>query len=93
MGALRRIGRGMLTTWEVVSFVLRELGGWFLVLAALYGMNLFLHKLETEKTLEASLMIPLIIFTFRGGIHLLKVSVAARICLFARDRAETSSEA
>jgi hypothetical protein len=66
-----------------MRFWLRELAGWLLValgLAVFYYCFLFLYY---GLILEAGPLTVIGIFIFRGGIHLLKMAVAARICLHA----------
>ena len=89
---LTRVGRGLLRTWEVFNFVLREMVGWLLILLALaagYQCYLWIQS-DRPKVVSAALLTPLTIFCFRGGIHFLKVSIAARIALQAR-KTETKS--
>jgi hypothetical protein len=64
----------------------RELGGWALVGVGLYLIYLA-YQLATEKKIVEVWPIALCgIFVFRGGIHLLKVAIAARVCQQAQDR-------
>jgi hypothetical protein len=69
-----------------VRFWIRELLGWLLVALGLVifafdGWLLYKHYL-----LEAGPFAFIGFMTFRGGIHLLKVAVAARVCLQAQER-------
>jgi hypothetical protein len=69
-----------------MRFWIREIAGWLLV-----GLGLFIFYKAYEfcrfrMLLEAWPVTVFGIFVFRGGIHLLKVAVAARICLQAQDR-------
>jgi hypothetical protein len=69
-----------------VRFWIRELLGWLfvglgLLIFALAGWLLYRHYL-----LEAGPFAFIGFVTFRGGIHLLKVAVAARVCLQAQER-------
>lgn len=71
-----------------MRFWIRELAGWALVALGLYLFLICLSILLSEpvtlpKYLEAGPLTVIGIVIFRGGIHLLKVAVAARICLHA----------
>jgi hypothetical protein len=68
-----------------MRFWFRELAGWALVLLGLFFFYLCLALLlqERSKILTAAPVALMGIFIFRGGIHFLKVAVAARICLHA----------
>jgi hypothetical protein len=61
-------------------FWLREVAGWVLVAAGLVGFAFAGVMLTREKAIEASTLTFASFVLFRGGIHLLKVAVAARIC-------------
>jgi hypothetical protein len=69
-----------------MRFWIRELMGWLLVLAGLYLFVVCLAILlvPEAKIFEAGILSVLGIFVFRGGIHLLKVAVAARIAMQAQ---------
>ena len=64
-----------------LGFWIREIAGWLLVLLGLFMMYMCLTLLLSQMPLifEAAIMAPISIIVFRGGIHLLKVAVAARI--------------
>lgn len=66
-----------------MRFWIREIMGWLLVLAGLYVFVICLAILlvPDAKIFEAMILCSLGIFVFRGGIHLLKVAVAARIAM------------
>jgi hypothetical protein len=68
-----------------MRFWVREIAGWLLV-----GLGLFLFYIVLAITLPerpwlitAGPVTLIAIIVFRGGIHLLKVAVAARICMKA----------
>jgi hypothetical protein len=67
----------------MIRFWFRELMGWLLVLAGLYLLFVCLALLLSPEPsiLEAPIISVIGIVVFRGGIHLLKVAVAARICM------------
>jgi hypothetical protein len=69
-----------------MRFWFRELAGWLLVGLGLFIFLLVLAGLQTKAFVEAAVMAVVGVFVFRGGIHLLKVAVAARICQQAQDR-------
>jgi hypothetical protein len=86
----------------MLGFWVREIIGWLLV-----GLGLFVFYLcyallmqPAPRILEAGPLTLIGIIIFRGGIHLLKVAVAARVCLSAQreadrptsDRGETPKE-
>jgi hypothetical protein len=64
----------------------RELGGWLLIGLGLFGFSLAWQFCKHRYILEAWPMTLIGIVVFWGGIHLLKVAVAARICQQAQDR-------
>jgi hypothetical protein len=69
-----------------MNFWVREVAGWLLVLLGIASFGLSIRFLTQHYWIEAGLPSLIGIFLFRGGIHLLKVAVAARICLQAQDR-------
>ena len=65
-----------------MRFWLREVAGWALVLLGLLMFRLCYEQLVLEhRYFESGSLVVIGIFLFRGGIHLLKVAVAARICM------------
>ncbi len=77
----------MILYWvrEVVGWVLLALG--LLIFGEVYNFCLEHH------ILEAGALTIVGAFVFRGGLHLLKVAVAARVCLQAQDRLYPKSPA
>src|SRR5215831_3343589 len=75
-----------------MRFWLRELAGWVLVLLGLYIFLICIDVLVNRSgprgpaplLLESGPLTLIGIIIFRGGIHLLKVAVAARVCLIAQ---------
>jgi len=75
-----------------MRFWLRELAGWVLVLLGLYVFLVCIDVLVNRTgqrgpgplLLESGPLTLIGIIIFRGGIHLLKVAVAARVCLHAQ---------
>ena len=68
-----------------MRFWTRELAGWVLV-----GLGLFIFwkcyvLLMDHYFLQSGSLTVIGLIVFRGGIHLLKVAVAARVCLEGRD--------
>jgi hypothetical protein len=69
-----------------MRFWLREIAGWLLVGVGLF-MGYVVYLLALAHLLVEQWAVAIFgIFVFRGGIHLLKVAVAARVCLQAQDR-------
>lgn len=69
-----------------MRFWFREIVGWLLVglgLLVFYGCYELLIR---GRVAETGALTVIGIFVFRGGIHLLKMAVAARICLQAQER-------
>src|SRR5207302_6223327 len=63
-----------------MRFWIREVAGWMLVGLGLLVFYLCFALLMSRQIFEAGSFTMIGIFVFRGGIHLLKVAVAARIC-------------
>lgn len=70
-----------------MRFWLREVAGWLLVILGLYVFRVC-YQLLTDWSqppghylLEAGPLAFIGFVIFRGGIHLLKVAIAARLCL------------
>jgi hypothetical protein len=76
-----------------MTYWLREAGGWLLLIVGLYFFVLAYDYCEGHNIFEAWVMAVIGIFVFRGGIHLLKVAVAARVCRQAQDRLYPASAA
>ncbi len=60
-------------------FTIRELLGWSLLIIALFFVRSAFEFLETQKVVEASVTVLAASFVFKGGIHLVKMSIAARL--------------
>ena len=70
-----------------MRFWYREVAGWVLILLGLLGFYACAVLIfNSTHILESVLMTVISVFVFRGGIHLIKVAVAARICQQAQDR-------
>jgi hypothetical protein len=68
-----------------MRFWWREIAGWLLVLLGLATFVLCIDMLiNAHAVLQSGPVLVIGIIIFRAGIHLLKVAVAARICLHAR---------
>lgn len=61
----------------------RELAGWVLVVLGLAIFALCFQFLTASAIVEAWPLVFVGVVIFRGGIHLLKVAVAARVCMEA----------
>lgn len=83
---IQRFGHWLLTAWEVLSFVLREVVGWLLVAGGVALIVFCCLLISDNRPMQAALLTFPAIIIFRGGIHLLKVSVAARLALQSRDK-------
>jgi hypothetical protein len=70
----------------MIHFWVREILGWVLVILGLYVFLVCLAILlrPNPSILEAPALVVIGIIVFRGGIHMLKVAVAARVCMQAR---------
>ena len=66
-----------------MRFWMREILGWLLIIAGLYVFVICLAILlqPAPRIFEAPILSVIGIVVFRGGIHLLKVAVAARVCM------------
>ena len=67
-----------------MSFWLREIAGWILVILSLWIFYVCYGLLRDHYVFEAGPLSVIGIVVFRGGIHLLKVAVAARVCMHAQ---------
>lgn len=69
-----------------MRFWTREIAGWALVAAGLFtfytcfGLLVVSDPNERPRVFAAGVLMPIGFILFRGGIHLLKVAVAARVC-------------
>jgi hypothetical protein len=69
-----------------MRFWIREILGWFLVGLGLFAFYMCVVLLFNHSIIEVGPLFVIGIVVFRGGIHLLKVAVAARICMEAQAR-------
>lgn len=65
---------------------LREAAGWLLVVLGVVMFFIVHEYCQNRWMFEAAIMAVAGIFVFRGGIHLLKVAIAARIARQAQDQ-------
>jgi hypothetical protein len=63
-----------------MSFWFRELAGWALVGLGLAMFALIFFYIREGQVYRTMTIAIISVFVFRGGIHLLKVAVAARVC-------------
>jgi hypothetical protein len=75
-----------------MRFWIRELAGWLLIGVGLFMAYLVYLLCLSHRLTEVWAFAVFGIFVFRGGIHLLKVAIAARVCLQAQDRLYPASE-
>jgi hypothetical protein len=69
-----------------MRFWIREIMGWVLVGLGLFIFYICIVLLFNHSVIEVGPLFIIGIIVFRGGIHLLKVAVAARICMLAQTR-------
>jgi hypothetical protein len=70
-----------------MRFWIRELAGWLLLalgLLVFYVCLVLLLDSQGPRIIEVGPLTLIGIIIFRGGIHFLKVAVAARVCLHAQ---------
>ena len=79
----------------MIHFWVREILGWLLVLLGLLILYICMAVLlqSPPLILEAPALLVIGVIVFRGGIHLLKVAVAARVCMQARTEAKKETVA
>ena len=66
-------------------FIIRETAGWLLIVTALFLIQEALRThIPDQQPVEAGLVIMAAMFVFKGGVHLIRVATAARICMPAR---------
>jgi hypothetical protein len=72
-----------------MRFWIREIAGWALLgisLAVFYACWQMIVESPTAKLLRAGPFLFIGFILFRGGIHLLRVAVAARVCSKAQEQ-------
>lgn len=71
----------------------REIAGWFLLVLGLLVFYRCLGMLTdgNHYMIEAGSLSIIGVVIFRGGIHLLKVAVAAQVCAEAQQKMETTA--
>ena len=76
-----------------MRFWIREVAGWLLVLLGLYIFRQSYNLLTDPGhfLLEGSSLTIMGVIVFRGGIHLLKIAVAAQVCVQATETATRES--
>lgn len=65
---------------------IREIFGWVLVLAGLYGFFVALGLIVNRQVIGGGALGVLSVFMYRSGVGFLKMAVAVRICQQAQDR-------
>ena len=68
-----------------MSYWVREIAGWLLILVGLASFYLAYDFLMRKRVIEATPMAFVGFIIFRGGIHLLKVAVAAQAARNVRE--------
>ena len=74
-----------------MRFWAREIVGWALVVLGLFVLFQCFVLLLNHQVIDAGPLTFIGIIIFRGGIHLLKMSVAARVCLHAEGKLEAAA--
>ena len=69
----------------------REIAGWLLILGGLYAFLVAYDLLLSRRVFEAAPMTFIGFIVFRGGIHVLKVAVAAQAALTQTDAAQPAA--
>jgi len=71
-----------------MRFWTREIAGWLLVGLGLFVFYVCVSLLGSAKFIEGGSLTVIGVVLFRGGVHLIKVAVAAQVCLQAQDKVE-----
>jgi hypothetical protein len=82
--------------WGVwVLFWMREVAGWVLLVLGLFLFYECFALLLSQppRIIQVVPLTVIGIFLFRGGIHMLKVSAAAQVCLRAQQQLDETREA
>jgi hypothetical protein len=67
-----------------MRFWVREIAGWLFVGLGLFAFYLVYDMVMAARYFECAPLLLLGIILFRGGIHLLRVALAARVCADVR---------
>jgi hypothetical protein len=76
----------------LIRVVLRELFGFFLVLVGLYAWMICLSFFDQTMIIEGVMLFFIGLVTFKGGLHLMKVGMAAHILLTDHKTEEKSQK-
>jgi hypothetical protein len=72
-------------------FYVREVAGWILMVLGLWLFYQSYSLLMNKMIIQSGPTVLMGIVVFRGGIHLLKVAVAARVCRTAPTEAKPAA--
>ena len=75
-----------------MMFWVREIAGWLLVVAGLVMFVTVYDFLQGRLMVEGFILMIPAVFVFRGGIQLLRVAVAARICMHAQESLQREAQ-
>jgi len=77
-----------------MRYWIHEIAGWLLLAIGIYLLYAcYSWLLDPYHILEAGALTVIGIIVFRGGLHLIKVAMAARVCLQAQEQAAASERA
>ena len=73
-------------------FIIREIAGWTFVAFGITLVIMGMQFLDERQVIEAGISVGAASLVFRGGIHLMKASTAARVVMASRVIREKSAK-